>query len=136
MSVAAPISSLEARQGGVRQIVAWLLSEHAMLAAAILLFLAFALTSPVFGTLGNAENIARQTASVLVLGLGMSLVVLVGGIDLSVGSVVLFTATIAGVALTEKLDPLLAVAAAICGGAVVGGLNAALIEGLRISPVI
>jgi ABC-type sugar transport system ATPase subunit len=119
-----------------RQLGAWLVAEHAMLVAAILLFAAFALTSPIFGTLANAENIARQTASVLVLGLGMSLVVLVGGIDLSVGSVVLFSATIAGVALTEKFDPLLAIAAAIGGGALIGALNAALIEGLRISPVI
>src|SRR3954466_7266450 len=102
-----------------RQLAEWLLSEHGMLLAAILLFAAFALTSPVFGTLANAENIARQTASVLVLGLGMSLVVLIGGIDLSVGSVVLLAATIAGAALTEKFDPLLAIAAAIVGGAVI-----------------
>jgi ribose/xylose/arabinose/galactoside ABC-type transport system permease subunit len=119
-----------------RQFGAWLVSERAMLLAAILLFAAFALTSPIFGTLANAENIARQSASVLVLGLGMSLVVLVGGIDLSVGSVVLLAATIAGAALTEKFDPLLAIAAAIVGGALIGALNAALIEGLRISPVI
>jgi ribose/xylose/arabinose/galactoside ABC-type transport system permease subunit len=119
-----------------RHIAAWLLSDHAMVLAAILLFIAFALTSPVFGTLGNAENIARQTAAVLVLGIGMSLVVLVGGIDLSVGSIVLLTGTVAGIALTEDLHPLVAIAAAIGAGAIVGLLNALLIEGLRISPVI
>jgi ribose/xylose/arabinose/galactoside ABC-type transport system permease subunit len=107
-----------------------------MLLAGVLLFVAFALTSPVFGTLANAENIARQTASVLVLGLGMSLVVLVGGIDLSVGSIVLLTSTVAGISLTEGLHPLLAIAAAVGAGALVGLMNAALIEGLRISPVI
>lgn len=136
MSGAVPATGLRSDSGRPRQIAAWLISEHAMLLAAILLFLAFALTSPVFGTLGNAENIARQTAPVLVLGLGMSLVVLVGGIDLSVGSVVLLTATVAGIALTEDLHPLVAIAAAIGAGALVGLLNALLIEGLRISPVI
>jgi ribose/xylose/arabinose/galactoside ABC-type transport system permease subunit len=107
-----------------------------MIVAAVLLLVAFAVSSPVFGTLGNAENIARQTASVLVLGLGMALVVLVGGIDLSVGSVVLASATVAGILLTEGSHPLLAVLGAIGMGALVGSLNAVLIEGLRISPVI
>ena len=58
-----------------------------MVVAAVVLFLAFAATSPVFGSLGNAENILRRPRSVLLLGLGMTFVVLVGGIDLSVGSV-------------------------------------------------
>jgi ribose/xylose/arabinose/galactoside ABC-type transport system permease subunit len=136
VSVATPRVEPASTPARARQLVEWLFSEHAMLLAAILLFVAFALTSPVFGTLANAENIARQTASVLVLGLGMTLVVLVGGIDLSVGSVVLLTATIAGIVLTEKFDPLLAVAAAIAAGALVGLINALLVEGLRISPVI
>ena len=65
-----------------------LLSRNAMLVALVLLVVLFVATSPVFGTPGNAVNIMRQSASVLVLGLAMALVVLVGGIDLSVGSVV------------------------------------------------
>ena len=136
MSVASPSAGMPTWSIRFRQLAAWIFSEHAMLLAAIVLFVAFAMTSPIFGTLANSENIARQTASVLVLGLGMSLVVLVGGIDLSVGSSVLLTATVAGICLTEDLHPLLAVAAAIGAGALVGLLNASLIEGLRISPVI
>jgi ribose/xylose/arabinose/galactoside ABC-type transport system permease subunit len=136
MSVASESTGVAGYTTRLRQLTGWILSDHAMLVAAILLFLAFALTSPVFGTLGNAENIARQTASVLVLGLGMSLVVLVGGIDLSVGSVVLLSATVAGIGLTEDLHPLVALIVAVGAGALVGLLNALLIEALRISPVI
>jgi ribose transport system permease protein len=115
---------------------AGLLSRHAMLAAAIVLCVAFTLTSPVFGTPGNAANILRQSASVLMLGLAMTLVVLVGGIDLSVGSVVIASATLAGIGLAEGMHPAVAVLMGIGTGAVVGVVNAALVEGLRISPVI
>lgn len=121
---------------GLRGSALGFLSRHAMLVAAILLCLAFIATSPVFGTPGNAANIMRQSASVLVLGLAMSLVVLVGGIDLSVGSVVLASATLAGIGLAEGFHPLIAVGMGIGIGLLVGALNAAMVEGLKISPVI
>jgi ribose/xylose/arabinose/galactoside ABC-type transport system permease subunit len=127
-------TSLPARSQGSG--VAGLVARHATLAAAILLFAAFAVTSPVFGTPGNAANILRQSASVLMLGLAMMLVVLVGGIDLSVGSVVIASATTSGIGLAEGLDPAVAVLIGIGIGAAVGILNAALVEGLGISPVI
>src|SRR5690606_7971064 len=89
-----------------------------------------------FGSLGNAENIVKQAAPVLLLGLGMAMVVLVGGIDLSVGSVVLASATVGGALLTIGAGPVAAIAGGIAIGAAVGLVNALLIEGLRISPVI
>ncbi len=107
-----------------------------MLVAAVVLFLAFAATSPVFGSLANAENILRQTAPVLLLGLGMTFVVLVGGIDLSVGSVVIASATAAGIVLVSGLPSALAMVAAVAVGAGVGLVNAILVEALGISPVI
>ncbi|HZP18834.1 MAG TPA: ABC transporter permease [Bauldia sp.] len=107
-----------------------------MVVAAILLFAVFALTAPVFGTLANGENILRQTSPVLLLGLGMTFVVLVGGIDLSVGSVVIASSTAAGIVLVSGLPSALAMLAAVAVGAAIGGVNALLIEALRISPVI
>ena len=77
----------------------------------------------------------RQSASVLVLGLAMTLVVLVGGIDLSVGSVVLASATLAGIVLAEGLPPAARHAVRRSASAPPSALlNAALVEGLRISP--
>ena len=131
------IASLETGGSGRPGVVlGGLLSRNAMLVALVLLAVLFVATSPVFGTPGNAVNILRQSASVLVLGLAMSLVILVGGIDLSVGSVVFAAATLAGIALAEGLPPVVAILAAIGIGAAVGLLNAAMVEGLRISPVI
>ncbi len=124
-----------ARERRMPAVGGWL-SRNAMLVALVLLALVFVATSPVFGTPGNAVNIMRQSASVLVLGLAMAMVVLIGGIDLSVGSVVFAAATLAGIVLAEGLHPAVAILAAIGIGAAVGLLNAAMVEGLRISPVI
>ena len=138
----APARSSEA--GGVSEVAPadaaspWvsLLRGEPMVLVAVVLIVAFAATAPVFPTLANAENILRQTAPVLLLGLGMTVVVLVGGIDLSVGSVVLAAATAAGIALVSDLPSGVAMLAAVAVGAAVGAVNAALIEALRISPVI
>ena len=106
MSVAVAAAATAARLGARRRLAACAPVRHAMLRRGGRCSSSPSpLTSPVFGTLGNAENILRQTASVLVLGLGMTLVVLVGGIDLSVGSVVLASATLAGIVLAEGLHP-------------------------------
>jgi ribose/xylose/arabinose/galactoside ABC-type transport system permease subunit len=118
------------------QALANLIRREPMVVAAATLFLAFALTSPVFASLGNAENILRQTGPVLLLGIGMTFAVLVGGIDLSVGSVVIASASAAGVALVSGFSWGIAVVAGISVGAAVGAVNALLIEALRISPVI
>ncbi|QIG47754.1 ABC transporter permease [Nordella sp. HKS 07] len=112
------------------------LTRHAMLLATVLLCVIFIATAPAFGTPGNAANIMRQSASVLVLGLAMMTVVLVGGIDLSVGSVVIAAATLSGIGLAEGWHPVVAALMGIGIGAAVGALNAVLIEGLKISPVI
>jgi ribose/xylose/arabinose/galactoside ABC-type transport system permease subunit len=117
--------------------LAGLLSDNAMLLAAILIAIVFMATSPVFGTSGNAANIMRQSASVLVLGLAMTTVVLVGGIDLSVGSVVLLTGGITGtLILNYGFNPWLAIAAGLGAAAFVGLVNGTLVELLQISPVI
>src|SRR5436305_3125579 len=102
-----------------------------MVVAALVLFVAFAATSPVFGSLANAENILRQTAPVLLLGLGMTFVVLVGGIDLSVGSAVIASAVGAGIVLVSGLPSGVAMVAAVAVGAGIGAINAVLIEVLR-----
>jgi ribose transport system permease protein len=107
-----------------------------VLLVAVLMFAAFALTTARFGSLANIVNLAKQMSIIGVLGTGMTFVVLGGGVDLSVGSVVLLTGAIAGALLSEGLGAAPAMLAALAGGAIVGGANGLLIERLRISPVI
>ena len=117
-----------------RTLAAW--RGASVLLVAVLMFAGFALVTSRFASLANVLNLARQMSIIGVLGIGMTFVVLGGGIDLSVGSVVLFAGAIAGTLLLDSAGPWLAMLAALAGGGVVGAANGALIERLRISPVI
>lgn len=95
----------------------------------------FSFISPVFLTLGNQVNIVEASAIVLILALGMTLVVAMGGIDLSIGIAFDFGAAFAVVALKDfGAAWYVACLIGVCGGALVGLLNAFLIVGLKISP--
>ena len=103
----------------------------------IALALLFGLTSPYFLTYDNALNILRQMSVIGVVGIGATLVILIGGIDLSVGSVVLLTGGITGtLILNYGVNPWLAIAAGLTAAAFVGLVNGTLVELLQISPVI
>jgi ribose/xylose/arabinose/galactoside ABC-type transport system permease subunit len=78
---------------------------------------------PNFNSLSNAELIVRQTAVVAVASLGMTLVVVIAGIDLAVGSIIaLGTVTIARL-LTAGYSPWTAVAATLLLGAAWGAFS-------------
>ncbi len=68
--------------------------------ALLLMMLIFSLASEHFLTQGNLTNILTQVTINLILATGMTFVILIGGIDLSVGSVLALTAVIAGTVIT------------------------------------
>jgi ribose transport system permease protein len=91
----------------------------------------FALLSPIFLTPANLTNIFTQISINVILAVGMTFVILVGGIDLSVGSVMALCAVIAGTVLKiEGLDTgpgvALALAASMAVGAACGFVNGAI----------
>jgi D-xylose transport system permease protein len=61
---------------------------NATLIALVVLTVALALADPTFHTARNLSNVARQVTVVGIIGVGMTMVILIAGIDLSVGSVV------------------------------------------------
>lgn len=98
-------------------------------------FVFFSLYSPAFLTLGNQINIVEGSSILLILALGMTLVVAMGGIDLSVGIAFDLGAAFAVVALKEyDAHWELACLIGVVGGVCVGMLNAILIVGLKVSP--
>ena len=101
----------------------------------LLIFL-FAVTTPHFLTLTNFRTIVANLWMIAIMGLGMSFVLLSGGIDISVGSVLGFTAV--NVVLFHKLGlPAGAVVVAGLGvGVVLGAVNGLIITRLRMNPVI
>jgi ribose transport system permease protein len=96
----------------------------------------FALLSPSFLSPGNFINIARQAAINVVLATGMTLVILTGGIDLSVGSALAVSAVTAVLVSLAPAISWLAVPAALAVGLALGLANGALIAYLRLPPFI
>jgi rhamnose transport system substrate-binding protein len=97
----------------------------------------FAFLGSNFFTIENAGEIARAGAEVGLLALALTPVILTGGIDLSLGSLVAFCAVVLGMTWGDAGWPIAAAAgAAIAAGAAGGGLNAWLVARLRIPPLI
>jgi len=85
----------------------------------------------------NILNIIRQVSINGILAVGMTFVILTGGIDLSVGSVMAFTGTImAGMMLNYSMPPVLAVCIGIALGALLGYISGSLTAHVRIPAII
>ena len=111
-----------------------LLSGETMLYVAfIVLIIAFSVTSPVFLTLSNFENIGRQTALVTIIAVGMAFVIIAGEFDLSVGSVMALAGVNSALAM-KHIDQswFIGALAALGTGALVGLVNGALTTRFRI----
>ncbi len=104
-----------------------------------LLFVAIlfgALIGPRFFSGANVELIARQTAIVCTAALGMTMIIVSGGIDLSVGSVVALTTVVVAVMLRADAGPGAAALAGVAAAALCGLANGVLITALRVIPFI
>lgn len=119
-----------------RKSINTLLQVAGILPILILICILFAFLSPNFLTPGNIVNIFRQASVNIVLATGMTFVILTGGIDLSVGSILAVSAV---ASLIVSLIPGLGWAAVIAGlltGLALGLLNGALIALLNVPPFI
>ena len=86
-----------------------LIQKFAALAGLLVLVIAFSLTSEAFFSVGNAMTVSLQVTSIVYLGIGATLVILTGGIDLSVGSVL----ALSGVAAALSVTPVMTGAATV-----------------------
>jgi len=84
----------------------------------------------------NLRIVLAQTVIVAIGAIGMTLIIISGGIDLSVGSVIALTGVITALGLNSGLSPMTAVAAGILVGGLVGVVNALLITRLKVVPFI
>ncbi len=95
-----------------------------------------ALTPDTFLRTLNLVTMLRQTVVVAIAAIGMALIIIHGGIDLSVGSAVAFSTVVVAKSLQAGASPATAVLTALAVGACAGALNGALVVGLRITPFI
>ncbi|MPT35833.1 MAG: ABC transporter permease, partial [Flavobacterium sp.] len=100
----------------------FLLRDAGVFLALILITLVFSFTAPYFATPGNALKIFVQIAINTVLAAGMTFVILTGGIDLSVGSVLALCTVVGALIMTSGLEPALSIPLAVLACIAVGGL--------------
>ncbi len=111
--------------------------SNATLIALVALTIALAVVDPTFATARNLSNVARQVTVVGIIAVGMTMVILIAGIDLSVGSVVGVAAVVVTLLMQYGLAAWLAVPVtlAVVGG-VIGLWNGFWIAHYRIPPFI
>jgi len=107
------------------------------LLALIFVYLLFvALRPETFARPINLMTMARQTAVVGVCSVGMTLIIILGGIDLSIGSGVALTTVVVAYLLKAGAGPLTAAVAGVLLAAAAGLMSGLFIAGLRITPFI
>jgi ribose/xylose/arabinose/galactoside ABC-type transport system permease subunit len=93
-----------------------------------------------FFTALNARTIAAPTATIVVAALGMTLIIIAGGIDLSAGTGLALCATVLASALMDgrlkPYNPLAAIALTLATGALCGFVNGVVVSSLRVVPFI
>jgi ribose transport system permease protein len=92
--------------------------------------------TPHFLTVSNLLNVSEQTTINAIIAVGMTFVILSGGIDLSVGSIVALTGVVLGTALQQQIPIPLAVALSVAIGAACGLVNGLLITKGALPPFI
>jgi ribose transport system permease protein len=113
------------------------LDERGVLVGLVVVALIFgALIGPQFFSAANLELMARQTVIVCVAALGMTMVIVAGGIDLSVGSVVALSTVVVALLLRAGSGPMVAAAGTVIAAALCGALNGLLITRLQVVPFI
>ena len=107
-----------------------------VLAALIIMCVILAIVSPYFATKKNLINIVLQASINATLACGMTFVILTGGIDLSVGSIVAFSGIILGAMLKANFSLGVAVILCILLGGICGLINCLLVTAVNLPPFI
>ena len=89
-----------------------------------------------FLSAGNLRVMLHEGTIPAIVALGMTMIIVSGGIDLSVGSVVALTGVVAATLLVKGTSPWLATLATILMGGLIGLINGSIIAGLRMLPFI
>jgi ribose transport system permease protein len=102
----------------------------------ITLFVGLIIATPNFFTPTNLSSVVRQTAVINIMALGMTMVIITGGIDLSVGSILALAGCLGTMTMTSGLPVGAGIAVGILVGCLAGLMNGVLTTRLRINPFI
>jgi ribose transport system permease protein len=123
--------------GGWRRVLEGYRVEAAMLGALLLLGLILSVAAPNFLTAGNLRNVLWQVSAIGIIAIGQTLVILTGGIDLSVGGIAAFSAMAGGLLMTAGGENVaLGVVATLLAGMLVGLANGLIVAYGRLAAFI
>ncbi|PSL34333.1 ribose ABC transporter membrane protein [Planomicrobium soli] len=92
--------------------------------------------NPGFLAISNLMNVLRQVSINALIAFGMTFVILTGGIDLSVGSILALTGALTAGMMASGVDPILAMLVGLLLGAVLGAINGIIIAKGKVAPFI
>ena len=103
----------------------------------VVLIIAFSIATPKFLTVSNILNVAREAAMLGVASVGMIFVMIIGGIDLSVGSMVTFVNIfVAYLMVNSGVNPFIAAVIGISSTTLIGLFNGWVIANIKIPALI
>ncbi|HEX3045762.1 MAG TPA: ABC transporter permease, partial [Bacillota bacterium] len=112
------------------------LEKSASFAALLLMIIIFCIICPPFRTINNALTVALQTSIISFMGIGVTFVIITGGIDLGIGSVLAFSGVVTGLALTAGYPSPLAILLGLLAGVVCGLFNGFVVTQMKLPPFI
>ncbi|HVT94867.1 MAG TPA: ABC transporter permease [Bryobacteraceae bacterium] len=102
----------------------------------VALFIGLAIASPNFLSASNLSSVVRQTAVINIMALGMTLVIIAGGIDLSVGSILAVGGLFGTMSISHGASIPMGIMVGVLAGTVCGAANGAMVVGFRVNPFI
>lgn len=130
------MNKAESASAADKRAAPWLNRLGPLLGLVSIYILLAAFGPPSFRSLGNLETIARQSTLVGTAAMGATLVIILGGIDLSVGSMIALSTVAIASLLVAGVPPLFAALGGIVAAMVCGLLNGFLITRFRLMPFI
>jgi ribose transport system permease protein len=109
-------------------------AEGTLILILVAFFVILTFTSPTFLTVTNLSNLVRQVAIVGIVAIGMTIVIISAGIDLSVGSLVGFSSILVAVLMKNGVSILPSIVISLVAGTVLGIMNGVLIHDGRGHP--
>lgn len=110
--------------------------ELTLFGACVAVAVVLSLSSPYFATVDNLTTVLRNSVELLVIGLGMTLILAMGGIDVSVGMVLGLAAIVVGQLILAEVNPLVAILAGLVSGALLGIVTATVVVLGRIPAIV
>lgn len=102
----------------------------------LVLMLCMGLASPVFFTLGNLNNIGIQASVNVVLSIGMLMVIIIGGIDLSIGAILALAGIVSAYLMKAGCPIFWAMLISCFAGAVLGAVNGFIVTYMKLPPFV